>query len=84
MEFKGLIMVKTIETGDETTTTIAGTTTIAQIAIETTIGCGEFPGLTNSSSQAINESQASSHRKSGTRLSHVHCGLQNTPMADTH
>jgi len=29
MEFKGKIMAKTIETGDETTTTIAGTTTIA-------------------------------------------------------
>jgi hypothetical protein len=47
MEFKEQIMVKTIATGDETTTTIAGTTTIAQIVVEITIGGAEFRGLTN-------------------------------------
>ena len=41
-------MVKTIETGDEITTTIAETTTIAQI--ETTIGGEGFRGPTNQGS----------------------------------
>jgi len=46
MEFKAKIMVKGIETGDETTTTIAGTMTI-EILTKTTTGGGEFRGLTN-------------------------------------
>ena len=59
MEFRAKIMVRTIDTGAETTTTIAGTTTIAQIAIETTIGGGEFRGLTNAGESGKDEVRSS-------------------------
>ena len=55
-------MAKTIETGDAMTT-IAGMTIIVPIVIETTIGCGEFRGLTNPSFNQSGESQASSQYK---------------------
>ena len=71
-EFREQIMVN-IATGDAATTTIAGTTTIATIVVEITIGGGEFRGLTNSSvNQSARKLSLVSNQETGTRLSHVH------------